>query len=490
MKVLIINLEKDKERFLNITRQLEDYDCYDYHRIDAIYGKNIYKDFQSKITNLSLFDNEVGCYLSQMKAFSQIVDKGYEYALILEDDVTLTDWFPLLPQIIDNYFPKTFDICWVGNSENKWPRNPCNIIPNYDYKKIEKNRINKFVYKIDENNGDNIPIGSYGLVVSNKGAHKILREKNHFSQAIDQFLVRNPNLEKYMTIPSIIIHCYDFGSNIRQGSHLETNPFDNVWKKNKKEETNVLELLENMTNIFQKNNLNYSLAFGTLIGYGRNKKIISYDDDIDTMINKKNLPLFENLIPELKKICNVYKYKKPIWNNTLYYKLYPKEFKIIKGKEFGWPFIDIFIYEFDKNNIIIATDKYFRPNISENFIYDYLHSNDPKNNKKYRIQVLKDYKKILDNYYKDWDKICISRDFDHTREKSISDTYSFNCQNIIPNYSVNTNETFYSKKSKNSKLKISIVIFFCLFLVGFLVYKLKKKKKISYFSERICQSNI
>jgi len=461
MKFFIINLEKDKERYKHICNQLDSNNLKNYERIDAIYGKNVYDNYNTKLRPA-----ELGCYLSFQKACHAIIKQDLEYGIVLEDDITLTEWASKLEEIIKT-IPTSFDVCWIGNSRAKWPRNTCNLIPDYDYEKLSKYKINDFVYKIEDVSGSNYPIGGYGLVVSKKGAMKILSETNNYKDPIDEYLVKNLKLEKYMTIPSIVIHCYDFGSNISiTPVDLKQNPFENIWKKNKTQEFEALNILEQVTKLFSMNNINYSLMYGTLIGYGRDKKFIGYDDDIDVIVNINDIDKIENLILNLKTFCNVYKYKKPIINKSLYYKLYPiQKYSKIKSYEYGWPFIDIFVYEKRNNGLYFPSEKkYIKMN--EEFSFDILKSHNNEN--VYKVQVFKDYKNILDKMYKKWNCNCISSQWNHREEKNIPFTYEFNCSNVIPGYKSECKETHYkSNININWILYYTVYLLFFVFLIKF-----------------------
>jgi hypothetical protein len=82
MKIFIINLKKDKDRFLKISEQLNRNNFFNYERVDAIYGKDVYKDYNTKLN-----PGQLGCYLSHLRTYSKIIEQNLEYAIILEDDV-------------------------------------------------------------------------------------------------------------------------------------------------------------------------------------------------------------------------------------------------------------------------------------------------------------------------------------------------------------------------------------------------------------------
>jgi len=407
MKIYIINLEKDYERYINIKKQLllNNISESDITRINAIYGKKL---DQNILNSFNLTPAQIGCLSSHVKTLKQIIKDNVEYALVLEDDIVLSEWFPKLEEIIST-LPKTFDICWIGNCRAKWPRNTCSIIPDpaYDYKKLEK--INDYIWKIDGKSHDNYPMGAYGLVISKKGAKRALDIvlSNKFMNSIDMIYVKS-DMENYMTVPSIITHCYDFGSNIAPDPYLivKKNPFENVWKKNPDDERSCLEILQ----ILYDFGLNYSLIYGTLLGYARNKKFISYDNDVSIMIERNEIKNFEKMIPSLEKYMNIYKFKKP--KQELYYKLYSKKIE--------YPFIDIFIYDKNQKGILygqtgIRIGETFY-DISEDIIDTEISSN--TENKVYKTKLIKDYKNFLDIQYKNWENICSS--------KSIT----FYCKNI------------------------------------------------------------
>jgi hypothetical protein len=407
MKIYIINLEKDYERYMNTKKQLllNNISDSDITRINAIYGKKL---DQNILNSSNLTPAQIGCLSSHVKTLKQIIKDNVEYALVLEDDIVLSEWFPKLEEIIST-LPKTFDICWVGNCRAKWPRNTCSIIPDpaYDYKKLEK--INDYIWRIDGKSHDNYPMGAYGLVISKKGAKRALDIvlSNKFMNPIDMIYVKS-DMENYMTVPSIITHCYDFGSNIAPDPYLiiKKNPFENVWKKNPDDERSCLEILQ----ILYDFGLNYSLIYGTLLGYARNKKFISYDNDVTIMIERNEIKNFEKMIPSLEKYMNIYKFKKP--KQELYYKLYSKKIE--------YPFIDIFIYDKNQKGILygqtgIRIGETFY-DISEDIIDTEISSN--TENKVYKTKLIKDYKNFLDIQYKNWENICSS--------KSIT----FYCKNI------------------------------------------------------------
>jgi GR25 family glycosyltransferase involved in LPS biosynthesis len=238
MKIYVINLDKDTDRLFHMKNKFST-----FTRIPAIQGDNILV----KRLNSSLTPAQLGCYLSHKRALQQFLrEENEEYLVLLEDDVIPTSTFPKINDIIKT-FPTNFDICWIGNCRGKWPRNPCNEYsePSYEYEKLDQ--FNQFIWKIDGTSKDNYPIGGYGLVFSRKGAIKALEliEKDKYNTPIDICYVKS-ELENYMTVPSLIVHCYLFDSNIakeNQSENILKSDYGSNQRKNKDENFFLLFLL-------------------------------------------------------------------------------------------------------------------------------------------------------------------------------------------------------------------------------------------------------
>ena len=71
------------------------------------------------------------------------------------------------------------------------------------------------------------------------------------------------------------------------------------------------KLLKFADDFFQINNIIYSISYGTLLGYIRNKKFIPYDNDLDCVIGADS-------ISKLLKLGNDKKIKNIIFNNEIH----------------------------------------------------------------------------------------------------------------------------------------------------------------------------
>ena len=105
--ILIINLEKDKKRFSDITSNLLKYnfDQSKIIRIDAIYNK---------------WNGHLGCGKSHVKALELAIEKDYNNVLILEDDFQFTADTYYMNNIITKFFTEVteWDVLDIEKKDN------------------------------------------------------------------------------------------------------------------------------------------------------------------------------------------------------------------------------------------------------------------------------------------------------------------------------------------------------------------------------------
>ena len=102
-KVYIINLQKDKNRKKNILKELKKQNLKNYKFISAVNGNKLKKkEINSLISkeknfinpiNTNMSKSEIGCSLSHIKIYKEIVKSDIDYALILEDDAFFLNKF-------------------------------------------------------------------------------------------------------------------------------------------------------------------------------------------------------------------------------------------------------------------------------------------------------------------------------------------------------------------------------------------------------------
>jgi GR25 family glycosyltransferase involved in LPS biosynthesis len=131
MKVFVIHYKELVERKKNILKQFEKYNIKNYEFIEI--DRREINNYNIEMFNKNLPNAQIAITLSHIYAYKQVKD-NYDYALILEDDVILSDYFTEILMVYLKQLPHDYDMLFIGNG--------CNL-------HIENNKLikNKFIYK-------------------------------------------------------------------------------------------------------------------------------------------------------------------------------------------------------------------------------------------------------------------------------------------------------------------------------------------------------
>lgn len=114
MECFVINLPKDIERKTSITKELQQAGI-EFSFIEAIHGAELMKSPEGrafydekkaiKIRHRQMTAGEIGCALSHIKAYREMLAKNLPYAVVMEDDVHICEenLKALLPEIKNLY---------------------------------------------------------------------------------------------------------------------------------------------------------------------------------------------------------------------------------------------------------------------------------------------------------------------------------------------------------------------------------------------------
>ena len=199
-KTYCINLERRQDRRDYITELFEKEEINDYQFYKAIDGQYI----ESSYFIYSLFRNNdfgyrkgfIGCALSHYYIWKELMDSEYDFFIIYEDDITLTDDYKnKLDKVIETVDFTECDYLLLGYHMFKDKREQYKDIYDIVREETEVYRLNRELY-----------IGSTSsYIVTRTGASKILHyiTQNRIRHGIDYLVGKIPYLNMYETQPHL-----------------------------------------------------------------------------------------------------------------------------------------------------------------------------------------------------------------------------------------------------------------------------------------------
>lgn len=143
----------------------------------------------------------------------------------------------------------------------------------------------------------------------------------------------------FLIIIIIFITCL-----IKSENKVENKVENFAHESNNKLKEKITYGLKIIDDIFNKNNIYYTIAYGTLLGAVRHWDMIPWDDDADITILRKDVNKVMNLKSEFKKHGLILE----------------SDWKLIKVyfDDTQFPFIDIFIYDDENDKIVRCHEPY------------------------------------------------------------------------------------------------------------------------------------
>jgi glycosyl transferase family 25 len=159
--ILVISLPFRQDRRVRIRQQMSHFGL-SYAFLEAIHGQSLNPATmdQTRFTRSTLRylpKGSLGCALSHIRAWQQVLDQGWQYGLIFEDDVILTETFvedlrARMPEV-----PPDFDLLYLGSG----------LTAPHHVRAFVSTHVFEPHYPRE---------GMYAYVVSAKGAHKLLEK--------------------------------------------------------------------------------------------------------------------------------------------------------------------------------------------------------------------------------------------------------------------------------------------------------------------------
>ena len=175
---LIIHLERSLERKSQV-RKLKNYLEYQVKLVEAVDGSKHDNDFSKSYTPrlfrphypFSLRPTEVACFQSHRKCWQEILDRGLEAALIIEDDVDIIDGEFTTAVKLAMKEIKMGDLIRLPMKPREKPRN----------RSVQRDNISVFEPTV-------VGLGTQAQIVTYDAARRLLKKTEHFDRPIDVYL--------------------------------------------------------------------------------------------------------------------------------------------------------------------------------------------------------------------------------------------------------------------------------------------------------------
>lgn len=175
--IYVINLPRSQDRAKNMRQRLEALGlCFRF--IEAVDGQKLSSEERQRydprprrsIGAADLLDTEIACVLSHRKAWQTLLDEGAPFALILEDDVLLSQDTPRILAELSSIMQQTELLRFCGLRR----RSAMGVKPFLENWQL-----------VIHFTGPN---GSQGYALSRKGAERLLRCSERFFEPLDTFI--------------------------------------------------------------------------------------------------------------------------------------------------------------------------------------------------------------------------------------------------------------------------------------------------------------
>lgn len=175
----------------------------------------------------------------------------------------------------------------------------------------------------------------------------------------------------------------------------------------------LYQIIYDSLEILKNNNIVSWVIGGTFLGAVRNKGIIPWDDDADLGILDSDVKKFLTIVDEFNK-CGYSIIK--VWFG---YKIFFNKNKLLKDKNYSYPFIDVFVFKKYRNKYIFKSKK-----VRDTWPKEQYKDNELFPLKTYNFGLFKvlgpnNYKDTLPRIYgNDWNKFAY-RMYDHKNEEEV-----------------------------------------------------------------------
>lgn len=216
----VVNLKSDVERHVYMEKLLAPYDFLSVEFVDAIYGNDLTKEELLEVFDVdsaykrygrTLNRGEIGCTLSHYKCYRKLLTSNSDYALILEDDITILKNIDIIKEVVSIFNSNEPLVLFLSGD--------------YWYKKCVEVMSDKKILSVYD------AVGTYAYFINKAGARLILEKNIKASCAADNWsLYRSQGLKMKAIYPYLIdANIASFGSTINQ-TYFGENRKNMPWK--------------------------------------------------------------------------------------------------------------------------------------------------------------------------------------------------------------------------------------------------------------------
>lgn len=216
----VVNLKRDVERHVYMEKLLAPYNFLSVEFVDAIYGNDLTKeellevfdvDLSYKRYGRALNRGEIGCTLSHYKCYRRLLMSSSDYALILEDDITILNNIDIIKDVVSIFNSNEPLVLFLSGD--------------YWYKKCTEVISDKKILSVYD------AVGTYAYFINKAGARLILEKNIKAACAADDWsMYRRQGLKMKAFYPYLIdANIESFESTIKQ-TYFGENRKNMPWK--------------------------------------------------------------------------------------------------------------------------------------------------------------------------------------------------------------------------------------------------------------------
>lgn len=408
MNVYMLNLP-EQVSLPNARSNREQSSSSDAQQIIQIDAKNIgdcnigiAQSFHQTRYGFPIPQSEIEIFLTHIDCWRRFIASDLPFCLVIEENIRLDFSIPKIAKSVIE-LPNDWDIFFPYDPIETKKKSSSSSLK--DTNIWERNEVEPYLLGFNW--------GSSIYFLSRTGAQKLLKIKNIRQCVEDEMLtLADDSLINlyYANIEGFNINRYPKKTNPDREELIHKAVLNyNVWSKSADEI--LKKILRVISNIAYELNIDIILHGGSLLGYVRHASKMNWDDDIDLGLREEDVVLFIEKIKETNLVVSEWTERS---TDTTYYKVWSNEGQEISGHRHRFPFVDIWVFNVDKTDIVFKNGIVF-----PNAVVEPLRNVDFEGGV---FAIPQNYMECLDRMYKDWRHMIRIYQWNHQNELPINYT--------------------------------------------------------------------